>query len=303
MKTPLGAAALGLIFAPAAVAWGSLGHITTAYLASHYIADSTESFFKELLRNDDDDYLASVASWADSVRYTRWGRFTKTFHFIDAHDDPPYSCNVDFERDCKETGCVINALANYTDQLLDDSLPAWRRAQAAKFVIHFVGDLHQPMHNENVEKGGNGIYVLWEGREFNLHHVWDSSIAEKWIGGLRGGVYPLAEKWANQLAVEISDGKFADDKEDWLKDLDLDDAIETAMAWSREANAIVCTHVFPDGVDAVDGQELAGRYFEEAGPVIEKQVARAGFRMAAWLDGIVAECEARRAARQMSVEL
>lgn len=186
--------------------------------------------------------MAKVATWADSIRYTEWGRFTSTFHFIDAHDDPPTSCNVDFERDCKDTGCVISSLSNYTDQSVDPSLPMWRREQAAKFVIHFVGDLHQPLHNEDVAKGGNGIYVLWDGRHFNLHHVWDSSIAEKWIGGMHGSPYELAEKWANQLAVEITDGKFTEESKAWLKDLDFQNSTNTGMAWSREANALVCTH-------------------------------------------------------------
>lgn len=219
-----------------------LGHITTAYLASQFVANSTRHHFKDLLRNDDSDYLAGVATWADSIRYMKWARFTSTFHFIDAHDDPPRSCNVDFKRDCKETGCVVSALANYTDQSLDDSLPAWRRAQAAKFVVHFVGDLHQPLHNEDVAKGGNGIYVRWDGKEFNLHHVWDTSIAEKWIGGVRDGPYPTAERWAKQLAVAITDGKFRDEKDSWVKDLDLGDPVKTAMTWSRETNAFVCSH-------------------------------------------------------------
>ncbi|KFG80007.1 putative nuclease S1 precursor [Metarhizium anisopliae] len=286
MKLSVAALALGLASVPGTVGWGSLGHITTAYLAGHFVANTTEAFFKDLLRSQDDDYMAKVASWADSIRYTKWGRFTKNFHFIDAHDDPPRSCNVDFDRDCKEDGCVISALANYTKQSLDSSLPAWRRAQAAKFVIHFVGDLHQPLHNEDVALGGNRIHVLWDGKSFNLHHVWDTSIAEKWIGGMRGKPYPLAEKWANQLAGEINDGKFATEKGAWLKGLNFTDAIETAMAWSREANAFVCTHVLPEGPHAIVGQELGGDYFKKAGPVIERQVARAGFRMAAWLDKI-----------------
>lgn len=176
------------------------------------------------------------------MRYTRWGRFTKNFHFIDAHDDPPENCNVDFERDCKESGCVISALANYTEQAIDPSLPAWRREQAAKFVIHFVGDLHQPLHNEDVALGGNRIHVQWDGRSYNLHHVWDTSIAEKLIGGLHGKPYPLAKRWAGELVEEIQDGKFAGEKDVWLKDLVFDDATSTAMAWSRECNAYVCTH-------------------------------------------------------------
>ncbi|GJN67486.1 nuclease S1 [Purpureocillium lilacinum] len=303
MKISLGALALGLVSAPGVVAWGSLGHIATAYVASRFVSNSTEAYFKQLLRNDGDDYLGSVASWADSIRYTKWGRFTKTFHFIDAHDDPPRSCNVDFKRDCKETGCVINALANYTSQSLDRQLPAWLRAQAAKFVVHFVGDLHQPLHNEDVSRGGNGIYVRWDGREYNLHHVWDSSIAEKWIGGVRGKPYLIAQRWANQLAVEITDGKFTEEKEAWLKDLDFDKPIDTAMAWSREANALVCTHVLPEGPEAIVGKELGGEYFTKAGPVIEKQVARAGFRMAAWLDIIADKYQADGVAQPANEEL
>ena len=121
-------------------------------------------------------------------------------------------------------------------------MPAWRRAEAAKFIIHFVGDLHQPLHNEDVARGGNDICVKWDTRKSDLHHVWDSSIAEKWIGGLRGKPDHLAQKWANQLAIEITDGKFTADKETWLKDFDLNRPNGTAMAWSREANALVCTH-------------------------------------------------------------
>jgi len=287
------ALSVGLLAVPSVVAWGGLGHITTAFIASHFVSNTTQAHFQELLRNDEPDYLAGVATWADSIRYTSWGRFTKNFHFIDAHDNPPESCNVDFERDCKESGCVISALANYTQQSLDTRISEWQRAQAAKFVIHFVGDLHQPLHNEDVALGGNRIHVLWDGRKYNLHHVWDSSIAEKWIGGLHGSPYLLAKKWANQLTVEITDGKFAEEKDAWLKDLEFEDPVATAMAWSRECNTYVCTHVFPEGPKAIVGQELGGAYFEAAGPVVEKQVARAGFRMAAWLGRIAAEYEKR----------
>ncbi|KFA66746.1 hypothetical protein S40285_05325 [Stachybotrys chlorohalonatus IBT 40285] len=302
MKASAGLLAVGLA-APRVLAWGGLGHITTAYLASHFVSNTTEAYFQELLRSDEPDYLARVATWADSIRYTKWGRFTSTFHFIDAHDSPPDNCNVDYDRDCKETGCVISALANYTQQSLDHELPPWLRAQAAKFVVHFVGDLHQPLHNEDVSRGGNGIYVNFDGRNYNLHHVWDSSIAEKWIGGLHGKPYPLALKWANQLAVEIQDGKFAEEKETWLKDLDFADPMATAMAWSRECNALVCSHVLPEGAHAIVGQELGGDYFEKAGPVVEKQVARAGYRMAAWLDQIASHYEAQLDTMPMSEEL
>ena len=83
---------------------------------------------------------------------------------------------------------------------------------------------------------------MWDGKDFNLHHVWDSSIAEKSLGGLHGKPYPLAKRWAAQLVDEIEKGKFAGEKDAWLKGLDFGDANGTAMAWSQETNALVCTH-------------------------------------------------------------
>ncbi|KAF3802188.1 Nuclease S1 [Colletotrichum gloeosporioides] len=283
-----GAVAWGMLSLPLTVTAAGLGHITTAYIASHFVANTTEAFFQDLLRNDTEHYLAGVATWADTIRYTRWGHFTGPFHFIDAHDSPPDYCGIDFERDCKAEGCVVTALANYTTRSLDTKLSGWERNQAARFVVHFIGDIHQPLHNEDVARGGNGIHVKWYGTDFNLHHVWDSSIAEKLIGGARRRPYDNAKRWADELADEIKTGKFAAQKADWLKTLDFNDVKTTALAWAGEGNAFVCTHVFPEGPRAIAGQELGGEYFQKAAPVIELQVAKAGVRMAAWLDLIAA---------------
>lgn len=113
------------------------------------------AFFQDLLRNTNDDYLGKIAMFGDSYKTTTEGRFTEGFHYIDAHDDPyRSSCRVEYARDCKKTGCVVSALANYTNQVLDHSLEASRRALAAKLIVHYVGDLHQPLHNEDVAQGG-----------------------------------------------------------------------------------------------------------------------------------------------------
>ncbi|KAI0007404.1 S1/P1 nuclease [Xylariaceae sp. FL0662B] len=280
--------ALGSLLLPGAVAWGSLGHITVAYLASNFVQEDTAAYLQDLLQNDTEHYLAGVATWADSIRYTKWGHFTKNFHFIDAKDAPPTYCGVNFERDCKADGCVVSSIQNYTSQILDTALWPWRRNQAAKFVIHFVGDIHQPLHAENVALGGNGIHVRWESTELNLHHVWDSSIAEKMLGGIHRKPYPAAFEWAGNLTDEIRSGKYATASRAWTAGMDLDDPITTSMLWANESNAVVCTHVLPEGAAAIVGQELAGDYYEKAAPVIELQVAKAGYRLAAWLDLIVA---------------
>ncbi|KXX74359.1 Nuclease S1 [Madurella mycetomatis] len=278
---------LGAAAVPGAVAWGGLGHITVAYLASNFVSNDTTFYFQQLFRNNTEDYLAGVATWADSLRYTKWGRFTGPFHYIDAKDDPPTYCGIDYERDCKKEGCVVSALHNYTTRLLDTELRLSERVMAAKFVIHFVGDIHQPLHTENVAKGGNGIHVLFDGKKFNLHHVWDSSIAEKLVGGVRRKPYEAAKRWADDLTAEINEGKFALAKDDWLKAANLSDPVSTALAWATEGNAYVCTAVLPEGPDAISGQELGSEYYEAAAPVVEVQVAKAGYRLAAWLDLIV----------------
>ena len=213
-----------------------------AYVATNFVKPETASYFQELLRNDTEHYLAGVATWADSIRYTKWGRFTKNFHFIDAKDDPPSYCGVDFARDCKADGCVVSSIQNYTAQLLDTELWGLRRNQAAKFVIHFVGDIHQPLHAENVERGGNGIHVRFDSKSLNLHHVWDTSIAEKLLGGIHRKPYEAAYQWATDLTAEIRSGKYAEESKAWIDGIDLDDPITTSMVLANESNAIVCSH-------------------------------------------------------------
>ncbi|KAL7916767.1 S1/P1 nuclease [Trichoderma velutinum] len=313
MKVPTEFVVLGLVSLPGVVAWGDLGHYTTAYVASHFVSNSTAAYLKKLLNNDNDDYLAGIAMFGDKYKFTHQGSFTRTFHFIDAHDKPYKDCNVDYDRDCKDTGCVISALANYTAQALDQNLVKKDSQLAVKLLVHYIGDLHQPLHNEDVGKGGTQIFVEWKSHQEKLHGVWDSSIPETVAKHLKHGRNDLewAEEWANELSNEISNGKFASEKKSWLKSFDLSDPLQTAMEWSIEANKLVCSHgedphgdklvfhyksliqllmytVFPKpwGPKEIEGQQLSGHYYDEAGPIVEEQIARAGYRMAAWLDEI-----------------
>lgn len=102
-----------LALIPTATAWGSLGHEAVAYVASNFVATETRDLFQTILHNTTTSYLAGVATWADSFRYTAAGRFSAPFHFIDAEDNPPTSCGVTYSRDCGEKGCVVGAINNY----------------------------------------------------------------------------------------------------------------------------------------------------------------------------------------------
>jgi hypothetical protein len=98
---------------------------------------------------------------------------------------------------------------------------------------------------------------------------------EKLVGG-----YTLADaqRWANTLTTEINSGSFADQAASWLDGIDITDPVTTSLAWASETNAFVCTTVLPGGKDAVENQELSGDYYETAVPVIQLQIARAGYR-------------------------
>ncbi|KAK2012808.1 S1/P1 nuclease [Colletotrichum eremochloae] len=274
---------------PRALAWGSMGHATIAYVATNFVAPETKAYMQQLLGDTTDDYLAGVASWADSYRYTTEGAFTSSFHYIDALDDPPHACGVDLERDCGPAGCIVTAHANYTRRMLETSLDVEQRRIAAKMVIHFTGDIGQPLHCENLEVGGNGIAVDFDGAETNLHAAWDTNIPQS-IAGKGKSVLAVAKAWAATLSTAIKSGEFrAAAAGPWASGLNLEDPEAVALAWATESNGFVCTVVLPEGQKAVEGQDISGAYTTNAQPTVSMQVAKQGYRLAKWLDAIVAE--------------
>ena len=108
---------LGLLtLAPSALAWGTLGHESIAYVAQDFVTAKTKSWAQKILGDTSDDYLAKVATWADSFKYTSAGGFSESFHYIDAADSPPQTCNVDYNRDCADENCVVSAIVNYVSE-------------------------------------------------------------------------------------------------------------------------------------------------------------------------------------------
>jgi hypothetical protein len=98
---------------PGAQAWGSMGHEAIAYIAQNFVKLATATYCQNILGDSSTSYLAIVSTWADSYRYTSAGLFSKPYHFIDAQDSPPSSCNVNYARDCGTSGCVVSAVENY----------------------------------------------------------------------------------------------------------------------------------------------------------------------------------------------
>lgn len=107
---------------------------------------------------------------------------------------------------------------------------------------------------------------------------------EKLVGG-----YSLtdAKNWASELLADIQTGKYKNSSKSWLEGISIKDAVGSSMVWAKDANSYVCSTVLPNGEDGVEGKELDNEYYNTAIVVIEEQVAKAGYRLAAWLDLIV----------------
>jgi hypothetical protein len=275
-----------------AAAWGGLGHETIAYIAQNFVQNHTQAWAQSILNDTSSSYLAKVATWADEYRTTDEGDFSSSFHYIDAEDNPPASCDVDFDRDCGDEGCVVSAIANYTQRVQQTgTLDHMQVNYALRFIVHFVGDVTQPLHDESFELGGNEVDVTFDGEDTNLHAVWDTSMPEELVGG---GELSDAETWAANLTAEINNGTFAADKKTWLQGLDIDDAKASAMIWARDANKYVCSVVMPNNITVLESGDLFPKYYDSAIDTVELQIAKAGYRLAAWLDALAAKSAASK---------
>lgn len=166
--------ALLLLLTPHSLrAWGREGHRTIALIAQKNLSRKAEAQVKELLG---DKTMADVASWADEVRNQPEYKGTGPWHFVNLPLGYGYG---EFEKQLKAI-TEANAYQALTDNLRilqDKKQPREKRVDALKFVVHLVGDIHEPMHVSRAEdKGGNDIQLQFQGEGTNLHRLWDSGL-------------------------------------------------------------------------------------------------------------------------------
>lgn len=168
------------------------------------------------------------------------------------------------------------------------------RNEALKFILHFIGDIHQPLHAEDLSRGGNDIPVAFDGhrtQRTNLHSVWDSAIARK-LNGLKFDAHateekPAAAKWAKALA-ERTNAVGLTSPDVSTECANITNPNQCGIEWATESNKLVCQYVLAPGLDWVKDNDLGGEYYEGAVHVVELQIARAGVRLAAWVNAIAA---------------
>ena len=162
-----------ILFSPFASAWSEPGHRMIGAIAQEKLNAKAASAVAALLAAEPEPTLAGVSAWADWIRGTdpEMARSTSTWHYVNF---PQSGCAFDAKRDCPGGRCLIAALRTQLKLLSDISQPTPVRTQALKWIVHLVGDVHQPLHTGyGFDRGGNDFQVNWLGEGNNLHWVWD----------------------------------------------------------------------------------------------------------------------------------
>ena len=188
-------------FAPSARAWGCKGHQTVALIAEKHVTKEARQLVDKLLGenpiepklkrgcgNTTPDFMVDASTWPDDVRNER---HNGPWHYIDI---PRGKHKGSIEEYCGADGCVTRAIEEQRSILKDKSADPVKRAEAMRYLIHFVGDMHQPLHAiNNGDNGGNCVPVKYlhhepllnllhserEDYSPNLHQVWDTEIVER----------------------------------------------------------------------------------------------------------------------------
>lgn len=288
---------------PSALAWGCKGHQTVALIAEKHLTPETREWVLKLLsENPIDpklkrycgeatrDAMADAATWADDVRGERKNG---PWHYIDI---PRGSKHGPLEPYCGREGCVTSAITEQLAILKNKNADAAERAEALRYVIHFVGDLHQPLHTiTNSDEGGNCVplkYLRRNPREHNhsfspnLHSIWDTAIPERDAEGAEALEY--ADTLDNLFSADIVGWQKAGiHVDDWVwEGYDFAESMTYGDLTPKidiEPNVAVhsCSDDNNIGERMLQLKIVAGEaYQEKAAPVAERRLAEGGVRLA-----------------------
>ncbi len=262
-------ALLGLIItvftSSSCLAWGALGHRTVAEIAARYLSQTTAAQVQALLDGSPvAKAMADVAIWADETETAE----SYPWHTVDI---PPDGIRYDRARDCKNDDCIVERIKQFSQIVGDARAAKAQRIEALKYLIHFVGDVHMPLHAYAPLNHPKGTWVRIGKRTEKLHLWWDNEFVEE-LGSDPSDL-------ANILVAEIT----ADQLKAWSSG--------TAEDWANEsfnmAREFVARHNLTSIVRAGDNSEdtpivLPTSVIDEVKRIIGHRLKMAGVRLA-WL--------------------
>jgi len=236
-------------------AWDTNGHAIVAMLAEERLTPTAKVAVSELLRGQS---LVEVASWPDQVRNQK----TAPWHYVNIEID---ESQYEPDRHCPHRQCVIGQIERFRQALADTSMNSEKRQKALKYLVHFVGDLHQPLHaGQNHDRGGNDVKVEFLGRAanpftkkpWNLHQVWDNGLLDKYAPDAKQAVTQINQYLMAQNETELANG--------------------SVVQWAMQSHEQARDHAYKFAAD----KRLDDVYVKQALPAIETQLAKAGIRLA-----------------------
>ncbi|HVS95833.1 MAG TPA: S1/P1 nuclease, partial [Puia sp.] len=242
----------------ALISWGVTGHRTIGKIAESHLTANARAGIRDLLG---DETLADVSTWADEVRGQEKYRQTGPWHYVNLPLGLGYEQFKTRVENMLEAN-VYSALVRQMQVITDKAASREQKIEALKFVVHFVGDLHQPMHVSRAEdKGGNTVQLNYEGRGTNLHSLWDSRLIEH-----------SGEDYL-QLAATCDHATPAQIKQ-WQSD--------PVIRWMWESYEI--TSKLYAEVDAMGNRSIGQDYYTAHWPIITRRLEQAGIRLAGLLN-------------------
>ena len=276
-RTAAGWIAILMFILPAfhAGAWCRWEHRVIAEIAEQNLSPAARAKVAGILGPD--TKLAGVSGWADWVR--KYRRYTAPWHYINYPlelDEPDYDVMK------APGGNIVYAIETRIALLRDPAVSGEIRAEALKFLIHFMGDIHQPLHcGKGEDRGGNAVPVTWKGEAANLHSVWDCSLS----GG--GDSDPVL--WAIYLLAGTS-------PEDRVRIM-----VGRPYDWMVESHKLARDFCYPQLLRYSPSSpgggipELSGGYAAAARPVVRRRLVEAGLRLAMVLNDIFGREEGEKA--------
>ena len=242
-----------LMTAGPALGWGPEGHRAVAMIAAKNLTPEARDKVQAMLTPH--DTLAALSVWADDIREEH--SETGPWHYIDI---PLAASTIDMEHECQAGNCVVAKIAEFESVLKNKSADPARRREALEFVVHFVGDLHQPLHcADNNDQGGNKVQVIFFGQPGNLHAIWD------------GGIIRREKEWGAQLAATLESRITPEQRAAWVRG--------SVEDWAMESHALAVKVAYgklPPGATP----NLGDDYVNATLPVVEEQIEKAGIRLA-----------------------
>lgn len=237
-------------------AFSAEGHRVAGLIAETHLCPGARRWLAPLLDGAD---LASAAVWADAIREDPAWAHAKPWHYVDVADSEPLGPAL------RRGGNVLAAITRFERELADPALPLARRQVALRFFVHFVADVHQPLHvGRPGDEGGNLVMVRWGKRNLSLHALWDGAAL---LGRERLPTRDLAAAIGAMAMAQVAAWQATD-----------------ILGWAEESRG--WRPLIYDGLAARPDGKLTPGQVAAARNVISLRLAQAGVRLAGRLNRI-----------------